>query len=175
MMVYTAWLSMVVSEAQEAIRQTEAIAAEFGGYVERIQGPAISIRVPADRYHEAIARVEALGQVADRRMQAEDRTDEYVDLEARLKNAQAVRGRLMELLARAEDVKAALAVELELKRVNEEIERMAAQLEMLRKRIALCTIHVTFQTVTRTPHPATLGRLPFPWLAGLHPSNLLRN
>lgn len=175
MMVYSAWLTIVVDAAQEAISRTEALATELGGYVERIQGSVILVRIPVARYQDALGRVEALGQVADRRLQAEDKTDEFVDLEARLKNAQAMRGRLMELLARAENVEAALKVELELKRVGEEIERLTAQLETLGKRIALCSISVTFQTVARQQRPATLGRLPFDWLGDLHPSNLLRN
>jgi hypothetical protein len=175
MMVYSSWFTIVVHETQAAVAEAERIADEFGGYVERIQGHIITMRVPADRYAEAIAQLETLGQVADRRMQAEDKTDEFVDIEARLKNAKAVHGRLTELLAKAENVEAALAVELELKRIGEEIERLTAALETLRKRIALGTITVTFQTVARQPQTAPLGRLPFNWLRELHPTSLLRN
>ena len=176
MMVYTSWLTMVVHEPQAAVAQAEQIAQELGGYVQRVQGLVVTLRIPADRYQEAIKRIETLGQVADRRLQAEDKTDEFVDLEARLKNAIAVRGRLAELLARAENVEAALKVELELKRVGEEIERLTAQLENLRNQIALGTITLTFQSVARQdPSAAPLGRLPFEWLRELSPTNLLRN
>ena len=68
-------------------------------------------------------------------------TDEFVDIQARLKNAYAIRDRLSELLSRA-PVKEALDIEKELGRVTEEIERMEGKLKLLRDQIAFSTITV---------------------------------
>jgi hypothetical protein len=173
--VYTAAYRVVVAEVVAAIRETEQLAASFGGYVQSIDGDAITFRVPVARYNEATAEVEKLGTVVHRQMQAIDVTDEYVDLEARLKNATAVRARLEALLAKAEDVKAALEVERELKRLGEEIEQLQAKLELLKNRVAYSTIAVTFERVARTgPGLTRPVALPFDWLRELDPQRLLQ-
>lgn len=172
--IYNAGLRIVVKEVEAAIRQTEALAAEFGGYVQGIRSESITIRVPVARYSDAVARVEDLGRVIERQLDAADVTEEYVDLEARLKNAKAVRDRLKALLDRAEDVKAALEVEKELKRVGEEIERLEAKLELIKSRVAFCTISATFERVYRTPPSQQIMKLPFRWLRELDPQRLAR-
>ncbi len=171
--VYTASLRIVVVEIEASIKHTDAIAKEFNGWVQTISDDSITIRVPADRYELAVAKIESLGRVADRRLQASDVTEEYVDLEARLKNALAVRERLNALLARAEDVKAALEVERELGRIGEEIERIKGKLELLKNRVAFSTITAQFERVYRTTPMPQVTRLPFEWLNELNPNRLL--
>lgn len=171
--IYTATLRMVVVEIDASIKQTEAIAAEYKGWVQSISGDSITIRVPADQYESAVAKIEALGRISDRQLQASDVTEEYVDLEARLKNALAVRDRLNALLAKAEDVKAALEVEKELARVGEEIERLQGKMELLKNRVAFSTISVNFERVYRSTQPPQITRVPFDWLNDLNPNRLL--
>jgi hypothetical protein len=173
--IYTATYKMIVSEVEDSIRQTEKLAAELGGWVQEIRGDSIMIRVPVKNYEKATARVEALGRIAQRDLSAADVTEEYVDLEARLKNALAVRGRLQALLDKAQDVKSALEVEKELTHTTEEIERLQAKLELLKNRVAYSTINVTFERVYRTqPTPQTM-KLPFEWLRELDPNRLAAN
>jgi hypothetical protein len=75
---------------------------------------------------------------------AEDVSEEYVDVTARAENARRLETRLVDLLARRtgklEDV---LAVERELARVREEIERYEGRLRFLRTRAAFSTLAVT--------------------------------
>lgn len=170
--IYTASYKLVVSEIEESLHQTEKMAAELGGWVQEIRGDSITIRVPAAKYEDATRRVEALGRVAQRDQQAADVTEEYVDLEARLKNAMAVRQRLQALLDKAEDVKAALEVEKEMTRVGEEIERLQAKINLLQNRVAYSTISVAFERVSRTPQTPQLLKLPFDWLRELDPNRL---
>lgn len=170
--IYTAAYRIVVAEIEEATRQAEALAKEAGGWVQTVSGDTVVLRVPAAAYDTTVAKVEALGRVAQRELQAADVTEEFVDLEARLKNARAVRGRMQELLSRAENVTAALEVEKELKRLGEEIERMEAKLEVLRHRVAYSTITITFERVHRLPTMPHQMRLPFQWLRELDPLRL---
>ncbi len=170
--IYNAGLRIVVKEIDKAIKRTEAFAAECGGYVQEIRSESITIRVPVARYREVVSRVEDLGRVVARRLDAADVTEEYVDLEARLKNAKAVRERLRALLDRAEDVKAALEVEKELKRIGEEIERLQAKLELIKNRVAYSTISASFERVYRTPPTQRIMKLPFRWLRELDPQRL---
>lgn len=172
--IYTAQFRIVVQEIEAAIDAMERLAAAQGGYVQSISGNQIVIRVPVAKYQATVTEVEALGNVSRRDLQATDVTEEYVDLQARLKNAMAVRSRLEALLAKAEDVEAALAVEKELNRVGEEIERLQAKLEVLKSRVAYSTITADFERVYRAAPLPQQFKLPFGWLKDLDPSRLTR-
>lgn len=172
--IYNAGYRIVVQEIEVAIRQTEALAEELGGYVQSIETDTIRIRVPVASFKVATNRVEQLGRVSHHDLEAEDVTEEYVDLEARLKSAMAVRDRLKGLLEKAEDVKSALEVEKELARVGEEIERLQGKLELIKSRVAFSTITVVFERVSRTTPAPQLFQLPFAWLRDLDPSRLTR-
>ena len=171
--VYNAGFRIVAQSIEDALKRTEQIANETGGYVQEIKRDAITIRVPVQKYPSAVERVEALGQVADRQLQAQDVTEEYVDLEARLNNARNIRKRLEALLEKATTVEATLAVEKELGRVTEEIERLEAKLELLKNRVAYSTITVQFERVARqTELIRGYQQLPFAWLRELDPNRL---
>lgn len=173
--IYNAGFSVVVREIDAAIEEMRARAEMIGGYVDQISGPQITIRVPVARFQETVEFVGKLGQITRRDVQALDVTEEYVDLEARLRNAQTVRKRLEALLEKAEDVKAALEVERELKRLGEEIEQLTAKLELIRNRVAFSTIRVSFDRVARQPPAPLAMRLPFHWLTELDAVRLLNH
>ncbi len=173
--IYTATLTIVVTEIEDALKQAEVLAKESGGWVQEIRGERITIRVPAERYQDVESKMEALGRVSQRQLEAADITEQFVDLEARLKNALAVRERLNNLLARAENVQAAIEVEKELKRVGEEIERFQAKLELLKNRVAYSTITATFERVYREAPLPHLMKLPFAWLRDLRPERLMQD
>ena len=114
-------------------------------------------------------RVEKLGDVLHRNVSAEDVTDEYVDLELRLKNARAMRDQLAGLL-RGAAVKDAVEIEKELAKVTEVIEQIEGRLKVMRDKVRYSSITVSFQASA----PSTVrsnSLLPFTWLdtMGLEP------
>jgi hypothetical protein len=170
MLIYTATLNLAVFQVTEQMDKVESIGRAIGGYLAVRNDTQITIRVPRERFDEALAQIEKLGDVLHRSVTAEDVTDQFMDLEVRLKNARAVRDQLQALLAKA-GVKDALEIEKELGRVTESIEQMEGRLKLLRDKIAFSTITVTFQPVeTQTVRDTTL---PFPWLQDLGLSSLL--
>ena len=172
MLIYTANLSLAVFQVEPGLDAVERVAREIGGYLSSRQDNAITIRVPRDHFDDAIARIEKLGDVTHRDIKAQDVTDEFVDLQARLKNAYAIRDKLSELLSRA-SVKEALEIEKELGRVTEDIERMEGKLKLLRDQIAFSTITVSFSPVAvEQVHDSSL-LAPFPWLRELGLQSLL--
>jgi len=171
MLIYTANLSLAVFQVEQGLDAVERIARDTGGYLSTRQDAEIGIRVPRDRFDEAIRRVEALGDVLHRDIRAADVTDEYVDLEARLKNAYAMRARLQDLLTKA-SVQEALAIETQLGRVTEEIERFEGKLKLLRDKIAFSSITVSFAPVADQPVRDT-ALLPFSWLQDIGLASLL--
>ena len=172
MLIYTAQLSLAVFQVEKGLDAVERLGRDAGGYLSTRQDNAVTIRVPRDRFDDVVARIEALGDVLHRDIRAQDVTDEFVDLEARLRNARAMRSRLEDLLAKA-NVKEAIEIEGQLGRVTEEIERLEGKLKLLRDQIAFSTITVTFAPVADQPVRDN-ALLPFPWVEHLGLSSLLK-
>lgn len=174
MMIYNGRLTIAVADVEVASRTAEAVAERLGGYVQKVETRAITIRVPAVKFREAVDLLGGIGPVTEKNIEAQDVTEEFIDVEIRLKNARAMLKRLEELLAKCDDVKATLEVEKELNRVRGEIERLEGRLKYLSSQIAFSTITVQWspirQTVTRGKRPA----LPFPWLQELGVETLIR-
>lgn len=172
MLIYTANITMAVYQVETALEGVEKVARDAGGYLSVRQDTSITVRVPRDHFDDAIGSIEKLGDVTHRDIKAQDVTDEYVDLQARLKNAYAMRDRLTELLSHAA-VKEAIDIEKELGRVTEEIERMEGRMKLLRDRIAFSTVTVNFTPLApdRVSQSSMLSA--FPWLQNLGLGSLL--
>jgi hypothetical protein len=171
--IYTAQFTMAVLDVRPGLAAIELLARDLGGFMGKQTDDAITIRIPAARFHEAVARVEKIGDVLSRDINAEDVTEAYLDLEVRLKSARAVRDRLEHLLARATKVEESIAVERELERVVGEIERLEGRLRFMQERAQFSTISVTFAAHPREVVAGDAFRLPFPWLDQLGLSRLL--
>jgi len=172
MLIYTAHLVMAVYQVDQGLAAVEKVARDMGGYLALKRDREIVIRVPRARFEPTLAAIDKIGDVLHRDVQAQDVTDEYVDLEIRIKNARAVQVRLKQLLEKAA-VKEALEIEKELRRVTEELELLEGKLKLLKDKIAYSTITVTFEPRGSTIQ-ATRIRLPFPWLDALGLPNLLQ-
>jgi hypothetical protein len=173
-LIYNAQITMAVFDAEVELRAVEELGRELGGFLARRTDLSVTIRVPALRFQEALRRISLLGDVTHRDISAEDVTQEFMDLEVRLKNARAGRERLEQVLKRANDVKDALLVERELDRLAAEIERIEGRLKYLRDRAAFSTLTVSFQPRPREQIEKGHFPLPFPWLQQLGIGRLLR-
>ena len=85
-----------------------------------------------------------LGELLGESVGSQDVTEQFVDLEARLRSLQTAEIRLLDLLDLADSVSEILIVENELARIRSEIERLTGQRNFLDRRVALATISVTF-------------------------------
>jgi hypothetical protein len=129
------------------------LAQRVGGFVgnsaiqsgrEQLRQATLEIKVPAARFDELTGGLAPLGRVEFVNVSAEDVGEEFVDLTARVTNSRRLEERLIDLLGsrtgRLQDV---LAVERELARVREEIERQEGRLRYLKSRVSLSTLSVT--------------------------------
>jgi hypothetical protein len=173
LLIYEASLTVAVYKAADAIDKVETLARDVGGYLVRRDDNSITVRVPAAKFHGSLETLAKIGDVLHRNVSVRDVTDEFLDVETRLKNAEAMRRRLEELLSKAQNVSDALAVERELGRVAGEIERMKGRLKLLRELVSFSTITLRFQA-QQTEHIGSTVRLPFPWLDQLGLADLLR-
>lgn len=177
MMVRTAELAIEVPRTDDAVGACEELAAEYGGYVSRRDGPSVLCRVPAAQFESFVDAVKAMGRVLHEAMQALDVTEQHRDLSIRLDNAKKSRERLLALLEKAEKVEDLLKIENELRRLTEEIERMTAELENLESRVALSSVTVTFRAVKSPDQPTPVRRRPsrFQWINVIGAENVLRS
>lgn len=171
MMIYSARVTMAVYQVGTGLDAVERIAKEAGGFLSLRRDREITIRVPRAQFEAALAAVDRIGDVLHRDVEAQDVTDEYVDLEIRIKNARAMQRRLQQLLERAA-VKEAIAIEKELHRVTEDLERLEGKLKLLKDKVAYSTITVAFEA-RGSAVAASRVRLPFPWLSQLGLPQLL--
>lgn len=152
-LIRTAELSIELDRYDEGLRRAEEIADSIGGFVadaksttaagERASG-TLSLRVPADRFGEALRRLAGLGRVRSRSLQAEDVSREYFDLETRLRVKRDAEARMRDVLrnrtARLSDI---VEAEQQLTRIVEEIETMEGQRRFYDRQVALATVTVT--------------------------------
>ncbi|MBL0170450.1 MAG: DUF4349 domain-containing protein [Gemmatimonadaceae bacterium] len=145
--------SVQVDSLELAIIAVQKMAASFGGYVGntslsageyQLRSATLELKIPSARYDDALAGLKPIGKVESVSSTAEDVGEEFVDVSARVANAHRLEDRLITLLAtrtgKLEDV---LAVERELARVREEIERYEGRIRFLKSRVATSTLSVT--------------------------------
>ena len=145
-------LDIEVGDVNAATVQLRGLVQSFGGFIEHVStsggpspehGSAI-VRVPSDRFLDALDSIERLGKALGQSLGQRDVTGEAIDLEARLKSERSAEESLLKLLERAVSVSDVLTVERELARVRADIERFQGQLEFIQRSVALATIAVSF-------------------------------
>jgi hypothetical protein len=152
MIVQTASLNILATNYDEASAAIEKLAAAHGGYVEKLDAKAqtgsarelsASLRIPTKQLDGFLADVRKLGHVAEETRSNEEVSDQYVDLQARLKSARATEQRLIELLGtRTGKLQDVLEAERELARIRGEIEGMQGQSAILVHRVNYATVQV---------------------------------
>ena len=173
LLIYTAQLHLGVYEVEATQEAVIGIINEVDGFIAQRTDTMIVVRVPAARFQQVLDRIEGAGDVLHRQIEAVDVGEEFRDLEIRIRNAEAMRDRLEQLLRQANNVEEALAVERELQRLTESIEQMKGRIRWLADRISFSTITIHFQARTTETLNTDPFRLPFQWLDTLGLSNLL--
>lgn len=148
--VLTASQTVEVKEIASAMKQVDSVIQKSGGYVQsqsvREEEQAyLVLRVPAPQLRPMLDAMAALGSEESRSVSSQDVTEQYVDTEARLKNAIALRDRLKALLGQAKGVKDILEIEKELTRVQSDIDSMEGRLKKLKGQVDLAQIDLTLK------------------------------
>lgn len=153
MLIRTAQLSITVTDTAKAVQEARAVVEGLGGYVtssqlykqgERLYATMV-LRVPAERFDDALAQIKALAVEVEREStQGKDVTEEYVDLQARLRNLELTEKELQQLLRevrertrKAEDV---LAVYRELTEIRGQIEQLKGRMQYLERQVDFSSI-----------------------------------
>ena len=157
MLIRRASATLAVPALEPAVHALDSTAARLGGYVagSNVQstGPVrsawLTIRIPSPRLDEAVAALGALGKVESATVAADDVSEEFVDVTARLENARRLERRLLDLLAqRTGGLKDVLQVEQAMARVREEVERIEGRRRYLETHAATSALEVRLHEPT---------------------------
>lgn len=152
LIIRTADMSIVATDTEQALAQIAAMADSSGGWVvesnvyqstDTAKSGYVRIRVPAEGFQSVLDAIAGLAvEVNSLSTSGQDVTEEFVDLSARLGNMEATAARLRQFLADAENVEEALAVNVELSRVEGDIESLQGRIQFLQQSAAFSSITV---------------------------------
>ena len=154
MIVRNGDMSLVVEDVVSARDEIARLAVSFNGYVvsSRISGEEqdmrgwISIRVPDEKFDQALAELRELAvRVTSESTDSRDVTEEYVDLQSRLKNAEATESQYLALLEKAEDVEDILSIYDSLSRVRSEIEQIKGRMQYLERTSSMSLVSINLK------------------------------
>jgi hypothetical protein len=174
--IRTATLELEVENVAMAVQEVESVAVAAGGFVsesnvfidepsdaegdgggepKRTQSATVTIRVPAEVYTTVVSQLRDIAEeVRSERSEAAEVTEEYTDLQARLRNLEATEVSYLELLAKAAEIPDILTVQDRLNGVRLEIEQVQGRINLLDSLTDLATITV------RLTLPAAVGEEP---------------
>jgi Domain of unknown function (DUF4349) len=153
LIVRTGQAVIEVDSLEPAIAELRRIAQRVGGFVadasvqsgrNQLRSATLQLKVPAARFDDLTLALGPLGRLQSVNVNAEDVSEEFVDVTARVANSRRLEDRLVDLLrTRTGKLQDVLAVEHELARVREEIERMEGRLRYLKASAQLSTLSVS--------------------------------
>jgi hypothetical protein len=173
LIIRNAWLDLVVSDTEDAMAEIEGVVSEMGGYIVESnvyqsggsKSGRVQLRIPAEKLDEALEYFRGLAtEVRSQNVSGQDVTDEYVDLQSRLRSKEAAEAKLIEFLKEAEDTEAALSVYAELERIQTDIEVIKGRMQYLEQSAAMSSVTIEL-TPDALAQPIEIG--------GWHPDRTL--
>lgn len=152
-------LQIEANTPEETQQKIAAIAETKGGFViESTQSSSdvrvaardvvtMTVRIPAEKFSEALEEIRGSGnRIIVETVRGQDVTEEFVDIEARLKAKKALEEQFIEIMKRTNSVSDALNVQRELANVRGEIEQIEGRKRFLENQTSLSTIKIRIQT-----------------------------
>ena len=171
MIIRTVDITMLVDDVDRASQDIVTLVANYKGYVSSSQlwhegertYANITLRVPAESLDALLAELRSKAvRVDSESISTQDVSQEYVDLDSRLRNLEATEQELLQVLDniyeksyKAEDV---LSVYRELTTIRGEIEQIKGRQQYLENLTALATVQVSLQPVATPPSVVEEGK-----------------
>jgi hypothetical protein len=172
LVVRNADLAIVVADVPARVAAIQKMAEAMGGFVvsssiyetytnsgNPVPQAQITIRVPQARLNDALDQIKAgTVEVQNESQTGQDVTDQYVDLQSRLKAKLAAEEQLTEIMQEARRTEDVLAVYAQLQQIQSEIEVLRGQIKYTEQSAALSAISATI-IAEETIEPLEVG----PW------------
>jgi hypothetical protein len=110
---------------------------------DQIRTGIITFMVPATRFDDTIDQLSKLGKVQNEHISGQDVSGQYVDLNARLVNAESQRAAMLALLAQAHNINDIITVQNQIGQITGEIEQLKGQIKYLDTNTAYSTVTVS--------------------------------
>ena len=148
LIIKNAEVALTVEDTDTAVNRSLGIVTEYDGYVvsnrtwfgEGLKYATVTIGVPAENFEEMLRRLKDLAVTVDNEsVSGKDVTDEFVDLESRLRNLDATADRIRTFMDQAKDVDESLEVSAQLSEIEAEIEQVKGRMVYLKDRASFST------------------------------------
>ncbi len=164
--IQTGRMELEVLDYTEANDEITTLVQGAGGFIEssssrknnegRVYG-SLTIRVPQAKFDQLLVDLSKSGKIISNDISGKDVTEQYIDLEARLKNAKTQEERMLAILTKAEKLEDLLRVESELARIRGEVESLQGKFNYLKHSVDLASLTLSirevdsFTTKVKTP------------------------
>lgn len=118
----------------------------------------ITVRIPSENFDTFIKDISSgVDYFDNKEISAQDVTEEYIDIDARLKAKKKLENRYLELLSKATKMSEMLAIEAQLSAIREEVEVKEGQLRYLQSQISLSTVIIEFYKTVAEENGVTIS------------------
>jgi hypothetical protein len=153
-------ITIEVPSTTDAQHRVTSIAEAHGGFVvsseakqresndpaQRTFDIKLVVRVPSNQFGGAFDEIRKLaGNTPAEQVTSQDVTEDFIDLEARIKTQKALEVQFLEIMRQAHKVEDALEVQRQIAEVRTEIEKLEGRKRFLENRSSLSTINVNIQ------------------------------
>lgn len=153
-LVKTGEISFETNQQDESRTQIVKLIQEMKGYIQndeiflddlKRKVNKLVLRIPADKFDSYLEKVsEHSKRIDSKKIQVSDVTDEYFDIDTRLKNKKELETRYLELLKQTKSISDIIEIQNALADIRDEIERIEGRLLLLQNDIAYSTLTVKF-------------------------------
>ncbi len=157
-------LRLKVESTEDSAEKIKEIAKQYKGEVANVNlyrqgknglGGNLTVKVPVDQFESAMKAIKAVGdQVLSESVSSSDVTEEYVDLQAQIRNKKAEEETFRNLLERSGKLDDVLSVTREVARVRGEIDRLEGRIKFMESQTDMSRINVSlveYEQVANTP------------------------
>ena len=164
--IRTGEMEFEVDSFESAVSTITKVVEEEGGYVSttnsdklpngKVKG-SIVLRVAPERLDTLVLKLRGVGDLHTQNIRAQDITKQFTDMESKLKAAQVMQDRLLDIIKNGKGaVKDLLEAEKQLGIVREALERLEGEIRYYNHQVALSTLTLTlFERDIRSPAVAT--------------------
>lgn len=155
-LIRTAQVTLEVSSGKfdDTLTKLIALTSQQGGFIsgsqaatteDRLRSGVFTFSVPSEKFETTLGSIHDMGKVKAENLSSQDVAQQYVDLQARLKNAEAQRDAMLALLQRATQISDIIQVQNQLGQITGQIEQLKGQINYLDHATAFSTITVTLR------------------------------
>jgi vacuolar-type H+-ATPase subunit I/STV1 len=144
-------MSILVDDISATLDSISAVAGGVGGFVVSTQFSGeedsrlgfVTVRVPADQLDSVLDQIRDMAvRVLTEHSSSQDVTEEYVDLDARVRNLERAEQQFLGILERAETIEDTLNVQRELTSIQGQLEQLKGRMQYLERTSATSLISV---------------------------------